>query len=290
MGTTAQITLLEGSPALLADMVSRVHDLEARWSRFDDRSELSRLNASARNEPVAVSAETYRLISTSIAAWRHTAGRFDPSVLAAVVANGYDRTYDAIAQRRARRVATPPAVPGCWGIELDESDRTVTLPAGVRLDPGGIGKGLAADIVAEQALVDGAAGILVDIGGDMRVAGIGPEDGSWIIDVEDPLQPGTVALHLAVNDVGIATSSRLRRHWMIEDEHRHHLLDPTTGRPTATDIVAATVISTSGWWSEALTKALFVSGDLDIAPGVSALLIHDDGRYTASPDLLELMS
>ncbi len=290
MGTTAQITMLGGSKELLADMVWHVHDLEARWSRFDHNSELSMLNASAGVYSMPVSADTYRLVSTSIDAWRRTSGRFDPSILDAVEANGYDRTYDAIPAQRTGRIEGPSAIPGCWDIELDDTVRTVTLPLGVRLDPGGIGKGLAADIVAEEAVDAGAAGILVDIGGDLRVAGTGPENDTWVIDIEDPLRPGPAALHLAVNNVGIASSSRLRRHWMIDDEHRHHLLDPATGRPTATDIVAATVISTSGWWSEALTKSLFITADLDSISGVSALMIHEDGRYTATHDLMELTS
>ena len=290
MGTTCQITLVGGTTTLLADLVGRVHDLEARWSRFDAHSELSMINATAGDGPVAVSVETYRLIDTSVSAWRRTAGRFDPTILDAVEANGYDRTYDAIPAGRAGREYQPRPIPGCWDIELDEAVQTVNLPVGVRLDPGGIGKGLAADIIAEEALAAGATGVLVDIGGDIRVAGPGPADGAWIVDVDDPLRPDTSALHLAVTDVGIATSSRLRRHWIIDDEHRHHLLDPTTGRPTETDIVAATAISASGWWSEALTKALFVTGDLDTIPGTSALMIHADGHYTATPDLMELMS
>lgn len=290
MGTTCQITLLGGSSTLLADLVRSVHDLEARWSRFNEHSELSILNGGTGHGPVDVSAETYRLIDTSVSAWRRTAGRFDPTILDAVEANGYDRTYDDIPARRTGPRREPSPIPGCSGIQLDEIEQSVSLPSGVRLDPGGIGKGLAADIIAEEALARGAAGILVDIGGDIRVAGAGPADGAWIVDIDDPLRPDAPALHLAVNDVGIATSSRLRRHWMIDDEHRHHLLDPATGRPTATDVVAATVISGSGWWSEALTKALFVTGDLGAVPGASALMIHTDGHYTATPDLMELMS
>ncbi len=290
MGTDAQITMLGGSPALLDDAVRRVRDLEGRWSRFDVHSEVSILNRRPGDEPVPVSAETYRLAEASIAAWQNTAGRFDPTVLDAVEANGYDRTYEAIPPRRAGNCGFAPPVPGCRGIELDRVGRTITVPRGVRLDPGGIGKGLGADIVAEEALAAGAAGILVDIGGDIRVAGCGPEDGSWVVDVEDPFHPGDVALRLAVNDVGIATSSRLRRHWMIDGDDRHHLLDPATGRPTVTDVATATVVTTSGWWSEALAKALFVSGELDVVSDASAFVIHNDGGYSATSDLLELMS
>ena len=97
MGTTCQITLVGGTTTLLADLVGRVHDLEARWSRFDEHSELSMLNATAGDGPVAVSVETYRLIDTSVSAWRRTAGRFDPTILDAVEQRR-DRTYDAIPQ------------------------------------------------------------------------------------------------------------------------------------------------------------------------------------------------
>lgn len=290
MGTSAQITVLGGRDGLATEAMWRIRELESRWTRFDPTSELSRLNASGDATPIRVSPETFRLASLSVDAWRRTAGRFDPTILDAVEANGYDRSFDDIPTQRSRCSVAPPTVPGCREIDVDETSQTVLLPAGIRLDPGGIGKGLAADIVAEEAMAAGADGILVDIGGDIRVAGTGPESGRWVIDIEHPIRPNEIALHLAVTDAGVATSSRLRRTWVINDERRHHLLDPATGQPTTSDVMSATVISGAGAWSEALTKVLFVTGLIESITGVSALILHDDGRSTATDDLLALMS
>jgi thiamine biosynthesis lipoprotein len=160
----------------------------------------------------------------------------------------------------------------------------------VRLDPGGIGKGLAADMVAEELRAQGAFGALVDIGGDVRVSGAGPHDGAWVIDVSHPGvdQP---LLHLLVRDAGIATSSVLRRRWICGGAVRHHLVDPRDGLPVRGDMVAVTVIAATTAAAEVQTKSIFVAGSRDVAPAqVSVVVSYADGTIDTSPELRELVS
>lgn len=290
MGTDALVVVLGGPVDLDRQAAARIAELERRWTRFDPESELSRLNTTSQGRPTVVSAETYRLVSRAAEAWRRTGGRFDPSVLDAVVANGYDRTFASIPPDRVAEGAVAHAAPGCGEVLLDDALAAVTLPIGVRLDPGGIGKGLAADIVAEELMLAGADGVLVDLGGDIRVAGEGPDDGQWVVDVAHPLHEGQALLHIATRDAGIATSSRLRRRWNIDGAPRHHLLDPATGEPTTSAIVSATVITAEAWWSEALTKVLVVTGDLGAISGASAVMVDEAGVCTATTDLAELLA
>jgi thiamine biosynthesis lipoprotein len=238
-----------------------------------------------------VSPDTFLLVDRAVQAWKLTDGRYDPTVLDALVTNGYDRTFTAIAldQRPDPDGPEPEAAPGCASVALDARLHAVTLPVGTSIDPGGIGKGLAADLVAEELLAAGADGVLVDLGGDVRVAGTGPQDGAWVVDVEHPLYGRRSLLHLLLRDAGIATSSRLRRRWHRDGVPRHHLLDPATGRPTLGTLVAATVVAGEAWWAEALTKAVFVGG-LEAAAGASALLVDDDGTCTGTADLVALAS
>ncbi len=167
------------------------------------------------------------------------------------------------------------------------------VPRGVRLDPGGIGKGLAADLVAATVLADGAAGAVVDVGGDVRVAGTSPASG-WRVDVDLSAGPATDGeratprpapdAKLALRTGGVATSSTRRRAWTRDGTVRHHLIDPATGAPAATRFVAATVVAGTAWWAEALTKAVLLADSIDAAErtlveaGGCGLAVDRDGR------------
>ena len=162
--------------------------LEQRWSRFLPTSELSRLNASAGRE-VSVSADTLTLLRACATAWAATDGRFDPTLRHAMVALGYDRDFALVAAGPMRHSETGPSSPrrrGMAGVVIDERASTVRLPHGVGLDAGGLGKGLAADIVVAELEERGAHGAMVNLGGDLAVAGEPPDGEAWVVGVEDP--------------------------------------------------------------------------------------------------------
>jgi thiamine biosynthesis lipoprotein len=263
---------------------------ERRWSRFLPDSELSRLNAATGGRPVLVSAETFAVIQLAVDAWRTTAGRFDPTVLDALVAAGYDRTFDDIKAAAGDDLSgadtgPPPPVPGCAAIELDPGLGTVTLPVGVHLDLGGVGKGRAADLVAERMLADGADGACVNLGGDVRVAGLAPDDDGWVVAIDDPFRPDVELTRVALVDGAVTTSARTNRHWRVADADAHHLIDPSTGRPAGGGLAAVTVLAADASWAEILSKATFVAG-ADEGPallagsGACGVLVHDDGSLT----------
>jgi len=290
MGTRARVLVVGGPPGLSDRLEQRVHDLEALWSRFVPDSEISRLNR-AGGARLVVAPETARLVDCAISGWEATYGLFDPTVLGDLERAGYDRSFDELPLGgRVTRPLRQPSwlVRGCSAIEVDLDAGTARLPAGVGFDPGGIGKGLAADIVAEEALAAGAAGVLVDLGGDVRVAGRPPRsDRNWVIDIEDPFG-GPAFGYLELTDGAVATSARTRRRWSIDGEPRHHLIDPLLGMPVDSDIVAATAVAGSGWQAEVLAKAAFVGGPVQGLGlvdqlGGTALLVDDAGRRAAGP-------
>jgi thiamine biosynthesis lipoprotein len=268
-----------------------IENCEARWSRFRPDSELSRLNAGSGNW-VVVSPETFVLIEAAIAGWTLTEGRFDPTVLPALVAAGYDRTFDSLA-------ASPPAafeVPqneddgGCDAIRLDRERHSIRLPAGVAVDLGGIAKGHTADLVAEELMRLGTAGAVANIGGDVRVAGRAPDGEAWRVAIEDPLGDGTPLATCAVADGAVATTSRRRRHWKTTTGSAHHLIDPTTKQPAASGLLAVTVVAARGVWAEVLAKAAFLAGPHEAAAvladfGTTGLLALDDGSVDVLPGM-----
>ncbi len=280
MGCDAHLLVVGGAEALATAAVERIEDLEARWSRFRPDSELSLLNGMP-GRPIAVSPETYDLITRAVYAWQVTGGAFDPTVLSSLLASGYDRSFELI---DASADAAPPVLmpaPGCGGIETDPATSSVLLPGGVTIDPGGIGKGLAADIVVRELLAVGAAGAMVSLGGDVRVAGRPPRGAVWSIGVDDPFDPPAELTRVHLTDGAVATSSRLRRSWVRGGETVHHLIDPRSGASFGGDVATVTTVASEGWWAEAMTKVVFASG-LEGLINAEAVVVAGDGRVRCS--------
>ena len=280
MGTDVNVLTVGGTEAGLRRAAERIADLERRWSRFQAGSEVSRLNA-ATGQPVMVSGETFALVSAAVGAWERTGGLFDPTVLTAVAAAGYDRTFEDIEPDRPHAVPPGPT-PGCAAIVLRPRVRLVLLPAGVGLDLGGIAKGLAADWVVEE-LLQHASGACVNLGGDVRVSGEAPDGRGWVVGVEHPLVAGAEMARFALADGAVCTSSRLRRRWRRNGRDRHHIIDPRTGRPGATSVVATTVVAGTAAEAEVLCKATLLAGPGGAEPqlaaaGAVAVTMDESGR------------
>lgn len=275
MGSAVEVRIVDAEPRQPEprhlDLVRQVvAHLEARWSRFSPTSDVSRLNA-AGGAPVRVDPFTVRLLEMMASGASATGGAYDPTLLAPLVALGYAASWEDPG-------AVTSLAPGCAlrsdvrQVLVDREHCVVQLPPGAVIDAGGIGKGLAADIAVEAVLastpgagVPGAgagAGVMVSIGGDVRVAGTPPDERGWVIAVAD--EPGGAPVaELCVADAGVATSGTMHRTWPTAGGAAHHLIDPRTGRPTATGpraVAVATVVAGDAAWAEVWTKALVVSG------------------------------
>ena len=169
MGTQVHIRTVGGRPSVAQSARRRLAALEGRWSRFRSGSDVSELNRSAGTW-VPVADETILLLQHAMAAAEATDGRFDPTVGGALIAHGYDRTFSEVALH-ARDLVPSPVVDASWpAIEIDVGNAAACVPFGTVFDPGGIGKGLAADLITDE-LADQVDGILVNVGGDVRVRG-----------------------------------------------------------------------------------------------------------------------
>lgn len=278
MGSDAHVVVEGGCEQLADEARRRLFDLEQRWSRFLPDSEVNRLNDRA-GDAVTVSDATVLLVQRAIEAWRITGGAFDPTVLGDLIRAGYDRTFAGL-------TATPDPSTlfvGCTDIEISGND--VRLPNGTGFDSGGIGKGLAADIVAVEVMAAGADGVCVNLGGDLRVLGSSP-DGSWTVAVEHPSFDAPIA-HVGLEHGAVATSTTLKRRWVVDGTERHHLIDPQTGLPSTTDLTLATVIAGEAWIAEVLAKAVLLRGadrafDVINDRQTAALVVRDYGEIVMS--------
>jgi FAD:protein FMN transferase len=278
MGSDAHVIVV-GDGDLLVLARRRIEELEARWSRFRDDSEVCEL-ARRAGEAVEVSADTRLLVERSIDAWRLSGGAFDPTVLGAMIRAGYDRTFEDLQSA----TGSSPLLAGCSDIEVTAS--RVRLPAGTGFDPGGIGKGLAADLVAGELVAAGARGACVNLGGDVRVTGQSPHGEGWTCAIEHEWSTRPL-VRVGIADGAVATSTTLRRSWVVEGETRHHLIDPATGCPSTTDLTSASVIAAEAWRAEVLAKTVLLRGsrhpfDLIDGSGAVAVIVDDLGCVRSS--------
>ena len=219
--------------------------LEEVLSRFRPDSELSALNRSGR---FRASPDLVRVTELALEARERTKGRFDPTVHDALVAAGYDRTFEEIGAG-GTVVATGPRARCGGAVSVDPESGEIVLERGIRLDFGGIGKGYAVDRACDLLAPYGAC--LVSAGGDLAVRG-----GSWPVGV-DVLDLG---LTLELMQGAIATSGSDRRRWSTTAGEAHHLIDPRTGMPAKTDLVRVTVVGRTAVEAEVLAKSLYLAG------------------------------
>lgn len=286
MGTTAEV-LVDGTAEQLTAGFRRLRDLESSWSRFQPDSELNALHDRA-GVWTTVSADLLRVLVWAQRMATETGGLFDPSIRTALETLGYDRTY--MAGLDTDRVAgdSLPA-PGIDGLEIDRHSRRARLAPGLSIDLGGIGKGLAADIVATELVADGARSAFVSLGGDIHACGEPAESGGWPVPLIHPVTGRQFGVHHLI-DGGLVMSTTKLRTWRRGARPMHHIIDPRTGQPSGTDVIAVAVAAASAARAEALAKAAIVLGATDGAAllatvGVEAWLVTEQAVLTVEASL-----
>jgi thiamine biosynthesis lipoprotein len=295
MGNIANIVVI-GEQHLLRTARLRLADLENKWSRFIGTSEISLIN-NADGKEMYVSADTVALVRYLVDAQSRTHGLFDPSLLPALIGLGYG------ASRIDSSMKSEIAPNAQWAIPLsetriDQASGAVRLPSGATLDPGGLGKGLAADIVAVELMSLGAAGVCVSVGGDMRIIGESELKGGWSVAVESPFDESTDLTTLVLNSGGIATSSTRGKRWVGPLGELHHVLNPITATPLTEHVgqlVQSTVLASEAVWAEVFATALLVGGLEQGMPlidqlGMAAMAVTVDGDIIESSTWKEFVS
>jgi len=281
MGTDVLLLLdaphSEESTAALLDAEQELHRLAQVFTRFDEHSELRRLE----HDRVRIcSAELVEVIELAIDARQRSAGRFDPTVLPALRAVGYDRTFDDVAA--APRTADAP-VPAGGGVHVNATTGLVALSTGTALDLGGIAKGWIVDRIAERLAITAPA--LVDAGGDITCT-LRADGSPWSVDVDG------ADLRISLAAGAIATSGTDRRRWSdpATGRVRHHVIDPRTGTSVDSDLTGVTTIAASCAEAEVAATSILVAGSSD-APTVAQRFAAawrgtgHDGSTLGSPEL-----
>jgi len=270
MGCSCRV-VTRGSDGAALEGVRLVREYEARWSRFISSSEICGINALA-GQVVVTSPETFNLIALAEAARSWTKGRFNPLMLSQLEASGYSRRWSEGVSDGYAGGATPGTN---LAIDLFASANAVVLPKGHRFDPGGIGKGFAADLVCAELVRLGATTVMVDLGGDLRVAGDPWYGDQWRVELAAPQQRRDSAGCLTLAEDGaVATSSVLSRRWRSGGQAVHHLLDPLTGLSCETDLLTVSVCAPTTWQAEVAAKVGLLAGSVGVAAELRRLGVH----------------
>ena len=287
-GSECTVIASDSRPDDAAQAVARARRRLLEWhrqfSRFEPESELSRLNADQR-ETVPVSPLMRRIAEVGIRAARMTRGLVDPTLGAQIERAGYRSHFDGagVPLEIALSLAPPraPAAPSrdaSWQLlAVDRRAGTITRPLGVKLDVGGIAKGLFADELAVTLARLGA--FALDCAGDIRLGGSAGSVRE--VHVANPFD-GSMLHTIELTQGGVATSGIGKRSWCNPDGHlAHHLLDPRTGRPAFTGIVQVTAVAPIAAAAEVLSKAAILSGP-DAAKRwlpAGGVIVFDDGSH-----------
>jgi len=230
LGTTASVSVTDAAAIVGARnlLEAELDRIDRACSRFRSDSELMRVNQAA-GKPVAVNAPLMEALEVALRVARATDGAVDPTVGRAIRNLGYDRDFDELSADGPSPGPLPPS-PGWESVRLDRQTGRVRIPEGVELDVGASAKALASDRAAGRIGESLGCGVMVNLGGDMAVAGPPPEGGWRVCVCEDHADPTSgPSQSVSISSGGLATSSTTVRRWSAGGRPFHHILDPSTG-------------------------------------------------------------
>jgi thiamine biosynthesis lipoprotein len=286
MGTLVRVKAFgPEAPETVAEAMEQLADMERLLSTNLASSDVSRVN-DAGPKGTVVSPLTEELLGEALRFADLTDGTFDPTVGPLVRLWGIG-TEDARVPEKDE-IKTALLRVGRNRVRIEEG-RRVFLAPGQALDLGGIAKGYAADRLRERLLAGGVSSGLIDLGGNILVFGNPPHGKLWRIGVQDPKEPrGGVLGVVELAGGSVVTSGVYERFFEREGVRYHHILDPCTGYPARSGLLAVTVLSSNSLEGDALSTALFVMGLergmklVESLDGVEALFVTEDGGVVLS--------
>lgn len=271
--TVTETTTLTRAKSMLTALMA---DVSRAANRFDPASDISKINFGA-GRMVAVSGRTVALVDAALDAAAETDGLVDPTIGHHLTCYGYASDIDQIRGQLLTLGPTQPA-PADWRqVRVNHDLGLVGVPAGMSLDLGATAKSWTADLAAHSIANRFGIGVLVELGGDVAVAGIKREP--WQVTVSE--LAGELGQRVGLDHGGLATSSTLARSWHTTDGPAHHIIDPRSGKPAASSLRTATVWGPSAIKANTASTAAIILGeqatDFLVELGLAARLVRSDG-------------
>lgn len=265
--------------------------LEKMLSCFIPGSEISRINESAGINRVALSLDTYEVLSRATEFSKYSEGLFDVTIGPLVNLWDYKNSSETPDEVRIRQVL--PLV-NYADLILNPSDTTAGLQrVGQFIDLGGIGKGFASDRFLKVFKTFGMSSAFTNIGGNVATLGAKPNGSPWRVGIRHPRQENRLIGAVFVADKAVVTSGDYQRYFVDRNgKRRHHLLDPNTGYPAESGLISVTVVSDSATTADALSTILFIAGMerglelLKSYPGTEVVFVKKDIQVYVTQGLI----
>lgn len=267
MGTLFEVQVYDANAERAKNAIGAALDEMARVDRllsnYNPASELSRMNQQASEAPFHASAELFNFVTASHQFYNDTDGTFDPTVGALVRAWGFFSRKPgkpSVEQIAAAKVAT-----GFDKVQIDSREKNIRYSVpGLEMDPGGIGKGYAADRATEILRRLGIRAALVSAGGSsITVIGHPPGQHAWQVAISNPANPSKAVAVVQLRDSSLSTSGVSRQSLESGSHTYSHIFDPRTGEPVE-NMCQVTVVTQNGTAAEALSKAAFILSREDL--------------------------
>ena len=267
MGTTYSVKLAEAPAGLDREAAAQafagiLETVNRQMSTYRPESELSRFNGAAAGAWLPVSADTRTVVAEALRVARLSGGAFDPTVGPAVDLWGFGAAGEGQEVPAPDQVAAAREAIGFAKVEVrNDPAQLAKQRNGVRLDLSGVAKGFAVDKLAAYLDTQGVTDYLVEVGGELRASGRGPEGRPWRIGIEKPtLAPGDLQRIVDLERGGLATSGNYRIFFEQDGRRYTHIVNPRSGRPVEHDLASATVVADSTMEADALSTSLLVLG------------------------------
>ncbi|TQV77574.1 FAD:protein FMN transferase [Aliikangiella marina] len=290
MGTAARVELESNDPeqakALIQAVVAEMNRIDQQMSPYKATSELSLINREAAKGPLKISNEMYQILALSNRISAMTQGSFDISYSSV----GFLYDYRNNQKPSERQIEQLKDAINYKKIKLTPQDKSVEfLDKRVKIDLGGIAKGLAVDNCIKILQQAGIKNAYVNAGGDSRLIGR-KNDRLWYIGIRHPRDESKLLTNLPLEDVALSTSGDYERFFEENGVRYHHIIDPQTG-DSAREIRSATILANDSITADALSTSVFVMGVKDgmalinSLDGVSAIVVDKNGKLFLSTDM-----
>ena len=265
MGTSYHITWLAGPGGVAVEEIregveARLEIINRSMSTYREDSEISRFNRAPPDSPILLSSDFIEVFDIARKVAQASGGSYDVTVAPLVDLWGFGPAPRRDIPDQAVREAALAQV-GESALELNREAQTLIKRAPRQLDFSSVAKGYAVDRIAEFLLARGIGDFLVEIGGEIRVAGNSPQGKPWRIAIERPNPALREAMAtLEISDVAVATSGDYRNFFELDGVRYSHNIDPRTGHPVKHELVSVTVLHASAAVADAWATALLVAG------------------------------
>jgi thiamine biosynthesis lipoprotein ApbE len=296
MGSLCEIELWGKNPDRLGSALRQafreIERIDKAISDYRPGSDLSRISAHAGGTPIRVCASTYAFLEQGLALARASRGALDLTIGPAVDAWGF--RGNQVREPSATELDVLARLVDYRQIELQKPDLVRLGKAGMRLDPGALGKGYTVDRAVEILIKSGVQKALVNFSGTIYALGFPPDREAWSVAIRDPARPDRILGRVSLKDEAIASSGSYEKFVDIDGARLGHILSPTTLRPVS-GVLGTTVRARSATLADGWSTALAVMGveglrDLDRqrdsdgpdSEGLSGLVVTTDGVRTRS--------